>query len=96
MLQQVIAEDPPRPHKLNRKVHRDIETICLKAMEKVPDRRYQTALEMTDDIDRFLDAMSSVSDRAWEQRIRRGLYVKLSPAEEQAVLAQFPPAQGQS
>ncbi|HXI85126.1 MAG TPA: PQQ-binding-like beta-propeller repeat protein [Verrucomicrobiae bacterium] len=54
MLQQVIAEDPPRPHKLNRKVHRDIETICLKAMEKVPDRRYQTALEMTDDIDRFL------------------------------------------
>lgn len=54
MLQQVIAEDPPRPHKLNRKVHRDVETICLKAMEKVPDRRYQTALEMTDDIDRFL------------------------------------------
>ncbi|MGO9721998.1 MAG: protein kinase domain-containing protein [Methylocella sp.] len=54
MLQQVIAEDPPRPHKINHKVHRDIETICLKAMEKVPDRRYQTALEMTDDIDRFL------------------------------------------
>jgi serine/threonine protein kinase/outer membrane protein assembly factor BamB len=54
MLQQVIAEDPPRPHKINRKVHRDIETICLKAMEKVPDRRYQTALEMTDDIDRFM------------------------------------------
>lgn len=54
MLQKVIMLDPPRPHKINRKVHRDIETICLKAMEKEPERRYQSAHEMTDDIERFL------------------------------------------
>ena len=54
MLQRVIAEDPPRPQKINRKIHRDVETICLKAIEKVPDRRYQSASEMTADIDRFL------------------------------------------
>lgn len=54
MLQKVLAEDPPRPHKINRKVHRDVETICMKAIEKSPERRYQSALDMTRDIERFL------------------------------------------
>ena len=54
MLHKVIAHDPPPPHKLNRKVHRDIDTICMTAMEKEPARRYQTALDMTQDIARFL------------------------------------------
>jgi serine/threonine protein kinase/outer membrane protein assembly factor BamB len=54
MLHKVLAHDPPSPHKLNRKVHRDIDTICMTAMEKAPDRRYQTAMDMTQDIGRFL------------------------------------------
>ncbi len=54
MLQKVLNEDPPPPHKLNRKVHRDVSTICMKAMEKQPDGRYQTTRAMTEDIGRFL------------------------------------------
>ena len=54
MLQKVVNSEPPRPHRVNRKVHRDVETICLKAIEKSPDRRYQTAQELTEDIERFL------------------------------------------
>lgn len=54
MLQQVLTKDPPPPQKLNSKVHRDVGTICMKAVEKTPERRYQTATEMGEDIDRFL------------------------------------------
>jgi len=55
VLQKVVTLDPPAPHKVNRKVHRDVSTICLKALEKRPERRYETAQEMADDIKRFLD-----------------------------------------
>lgn len=55
MLAKVCNEDPVPPNKLNPKVHRDAATICQKAMEKDKDSRYQTAGEMTEDIDRFLD-----------------------------------------
>ncbi|NQU11329.1 PQQ-binding-like beta-propeller repeat protein, partial [bacterium] len=54
MLQKVLTYEPPPPHKVNKRVHRDVETICLKALEKQPDRRYQSALAMTQDIERFL------------------------------------------
>ena len=54
VLQKVVTADPAPPHKVNGKVHRDAATICLKAMEKAPDNRYQTAQEMADDIARFL------------------------------------------
>jgi outer membrane protein assembly factor BamB/tRNA A-37 threonylcarbamoyl transferase component Bud32 len=54
MLLQVLTKDPPPPQKLNSKVHRDVGTICMKAVEKTPERRYQTATEMGEDIDRFL------------------------------------------
>ncbi len=54
ILQKILQADPVPPHKLNRKIHRDVETICGKAIEKAPERRYQSALEMTQDISRFL------------------------------------------
>ncbi|MCG3150025.1 MAG: Serine/threonine-protein kinase PknD [Verrucomicrobiae bacterium] len=54
MLAKVCTEDPPPPNKINSKVHRDAATICMTAIEKDKDRRYQTAQEMTEDIDRFL------------------------------------------
>ncbi len=54
VLQKVTDEDPPPPHKLNRKIHNDASTICQKAMEKAPSRRYQTAKELAEDTERFL------------------------------------------
>ncbi len=49
----VIHDDPARPRHLNPKVHSDIETIILRAMEKDPERRYASAAEIRDDISRF-------------------------------------------
>jgi eukaryotic-like serine/threonine-protein kinase len=54
LLDQVLREDPAPPRRLNDKVPRDLETVCLKAMAKEPGRRYQTAAELADDLRRFL------------------------------------------
>lgn len=53
-IMKVIHDDPTPPKKLNPRIHRDIQTIVLKAMEKDPSRRYQTAKDFADDIRRFL------------------------------------------
>ncbi|MHC4164927.1 MAG: serine/threonine-protein kinase, partial [Planctomycetota bacterium] len=47
---QILHKDPPLPRRLNRRVPRDLETIVLKAMEKVPARRYATASAMARDL----------------------------------------------
>ncbi|MFC1479208.1 protein kinase [Planctomycetota bacterium] len=51
---QVMDRYPVIPSKLNSKVHKDIEIICMKALSKEPKRRYQSAAEFADDLERFL------------------------------------------
>jgi len=50
---QILLKDPAPPKKLRAGVPRDLETIALKAMEKDPDTRYQTAGEMAADLRHF-------------------------------------------
>jgi WD40 repeat protein/tRNA A-37 threonylcarbamoyl transferase component Bud32 len=55
IIQQVLTEEPRAPRRINDKVPRDLETICLKAMAKQPAWRYPTALALADDLRRYLD-----------------------------------------
>jgi tRNA A-37 threonylcarbamoyl transferase component Bud32 len=52
---QILNEEPPGPRKLNNRVPRDLETICLKCLEKDPKTRYTTADELAADLSRFLN-----------------------------------------
>jgi tetratricopeptide (TPR) repeat protein len=50
VLSAILTKDPPAPRRVNPRVPLDLETICLKAMEKEPDRRYATAGRMAEDL----------------------------------------------
>jgi serine/threonine protein kinase len=55
LLLQVLEDDPRPPRRLNDKVPRDLETVCLKCLAKAPARRYGTAGELAEDLRRFLN-----------------------------------------
>ena len=54
ILKNIPAAEPPPLRRQNPHVSRDLETVCLKALAKAPERRYQTAAELADDLDRVL------------------------------------------
>ncbi len=54
-LMQVINTEPVSPRTLSPNIPKDLETICMKCLEKQPHRRYATALKLASDLKRFID-----------------------------------------
>jgi WD40 repeat protein/serine/threonine protein kinase/tetratricopeptide (TPR) repeat protein len=54
-IRQLLADEPVSPTQLRLKVPRDLETICLKCLEKDPARRYANAEELAEELQRFLN-----------------------------------------
>ncbi len=72
ILIHILQDDPAPPRQLNPRVPLDLETICLKALEKDPARRYQTAGAMADDLRRYLHRFAIAARRAGPlERLRK-------------------------
>src|SRR6266566_2466918 len=82
----VLETQPRQPRLCNPKVDRDLETICLKCLEKEPARRYVSAQALAEDIERFLrnepirSRRSSRLEHAWRWCKRKPLVASLIAA----------------
>jgi serine/threonine protein kinase len=85
-VRMVLETQPRQPRLCNSKVDRDLETICLKCLEKEPARRYVSAQALAEDIERFLrnepirSRRSSQLEHAWRWCKRKPLVASLIAA----------------
>src|SRR5262245_17118725 len=83
-LRLVIENEVVPPRRLNPALPADLETICLKCLEKDPDRRYQTAQELGEELGRFirdepiLARPVSQGEKVWRWCRRKPLVASLS------------------
>jgi WD40 repeat protein len=67
----VLTRDPVPPRRMDRRLSRDLETICLKCLEKEPSQRYASAAAVAEDLENWLAGRpinarpASTFERAW-------------------------------
>ncbi len=89
---QVLSAEAISPRLLNASVPRDLDTICLKCLEKEPSRRYQTAQELSDELHRFsrdepiLARPVTRHERVWRWCRRHSAIASLAAATSLLVL----------
>jgi tetratricopeptide (TPR) repeat protein len=77
VIARILEDEPVPPRRLDGSVAVDLETVCLKAMAKEPERRYGSAAELADDLRRFLRGEPvrarpvGLPDRLWRNCRRR-------------------------
>jgi WD40 repeat protein/tRNA A-37 threonylcarbamoyl transferase component Bud32 len=72
LLSQILQDPAPSPRSLDRGLSRDLETICLRALEKEPARRFSTTAEIAAELKRFLrgEPILSRPITTWERTWR--------------------------
>jgi eukaryotic-like serine/threonine-protein kinase len=74
VLVEVLEGEPDRPTQVNKKVPRELELVCLKCLEKAPEKRYDSARELADDLDRYLrgESVTAKPANVWQWLRRWG------------------------
>lgn len=94
-IRKVIETEPKPPRSHNPEIDRDLDTICLKCLEKDPEKRYASAAALADDLERWrrrepIAARPSTSrERLVKWAKRRPAVAALSVATLTAILAGF-------
>jgi eukaryotic-like serine/threonine-protein kinase len=71
-LVEVLEGEPPAPHEIRSGIPREIELVCLKALAKAPEHRYQSAEDLARDLERFIagEPVSAQPHGLWRRLVR--------------------------
>jgi WD40 repeat protein/tRNA A-37 threonylcarbamoyl transferase component Bud32 len=92
-LEQVRSQEAVPPSRLQPRTPRDLETICLKCLQKEPARRYDSAHALAEDLRRFRDGLPirarpiGAGERAWRWARRNPRQAALAGAVAVLLLA---------
>lgn len=92
-MRQVMEVEPQRPRLLNAAVDRDLETVCLKCLEKNPQHRYGSAEALADELQRWLThepiqaRRTKLPERAWKWARRKPIIAGLSLVSALSLIA---------
>jgi WD40 repeat protein len=93
LIHQITQSEPARPSRVNPEVPRDLETIVLKAIDREPAHRYQSAGELAEDLQRYLEdrpiraRRASVGERVWRWCRRNPVVAGLTAVAMSLLLA---------
>jgi len=81
----VVEQDPRRPKALHRQIPRDLDTICMKCLEKNPGARYQSAGDLAEDLERWLE-QRPIHARPAGPMLRLGRWTRRNPVGAALIL----------